>query len=73
MAIYISNRLSHHSVTNPPLSHLECTNVLVNFPSNVNILFSSIYIKQDLPLPSEDLANILNLNSNVLLTGDFDF
>ncbi|GFV62654.1 probable RNA-directed DNA polymerase from transposon BS [Trichonephila clavipes] len=72
--ILVKNTIPHFMPHSPPLQHIEATTVTLN-PPNVNPLtITSIYIPphSDKLLFTLDLENILQINSNCVIFGDFN-
>ncbi|GFV15996.1 RNA-directed DNA polymerase from mobile element jockey [Trichonephila clavipes] len=72
--ILVKNTIPHFMPHSPPLQHIEATTVTLN-PPNVNPLtITSIYIPphSDKFSFTLDLENILQINSNCVIFGDFN-
>ncbi|GFX52860.1 probable RNA-directed DNA polymerase from transposon X-element [Trichonephila clavipes] len=72
--ILVKNTIPHFMPHSTPLQHIEATTITLN-PPNVNPLtITSIYIppQSDKFLFTLDLENILQINSNCVIFGDFN-
>ncbi|GFW55108.1 probable RNA-directed DNA polymerase from transposon X-element [Trichonephila clavipes] len=72
--IFIKSTIPHFVPHSTPLQHIEATTITLN-PPNVNpVTITSIYIppQSDKFLFTLDLENILQINSNCVIFGDFN-
>ncbi|GIX90787.1 putative RNA-directed DNA polymerase from transposon X-element [Caerostris extrusa] len=73
-ATFIKRHLPYHQISIPPLQHIEATVISLNLPNLDPIIIASIYVPvtSDPQLFTLDLESIMQLESNIIMCGDFN-